>query len=97
MACALDRSRGGRTPEASGSALLSDASWSAVAESFRLTAREAEITRCVFNGLDEAAIARACGLSAHTVNTYFQRLYRKLGVSGREQLVLLVIARHLKR
>jgi AraC-like DNA-binding protein len=40
------------------------------------------------NDLSEDQIARELGISAHTVHTHFERVYRKLGVRSRCQLIV---------
>jgi Bacterial regulatory proteins, luxR family len=43
----------------------------------------------------EGNIASELGISRHTVNTYFQRLYSKLQVSSRPQLIVRVVTEYL--
>jgi DNA-binding CsgD family transcriptional regulator len=52
-----------------------------------LTAREAEVLSHAVGGLANKQIARALGISAWTVNEHMTSVYRKFGVSGREELV----------
>jgi DNA-binding NarL/FixJ family response regulator len=54
-----------------------------------------QIVQGVFEDRKEESIAYELGISPHTVNTYFQRLYAKLRVSSRPQLILRVIAEYL--
>jgi len=58
----------------------------------RLSRRECEITQAVFDDAKEETIAAGLGISAHTVHTHLERLYRKLGVGSRASLVVLVLA-----
>ena len=53
----------------------------------RLTHREEQIARLVRNGLSNKAIARDLALSQPTVKTHLLRMFRKLGVSSRTELV----------
>lgn len=53
----------------------------------RLTHREEQIARLVRNGLSNKAIARDLDLSQPTVKTHLLRMFRKLGVSSRTELV----------
>ena len=55
--------------------------------SLRLSKREAQIVSALFDDKKEAAIATHLGISRHTVHTYTERLYRKMGVSSRVGLV----------
>ncbi|HTR07475.1 MAG TPA: helix-turn-helix transcriptional regulator [Paraburkholderia sp.] len=53
----------------------------------RLTYREEQIARLVRNGLSNKAIARDLDLSQPTVKTHLLRMFRKLGVSSRTELI----------
>lgn len=75
--------------------MLSPSSWHYLAAALRLSPREREIVRHIFDDHKELAIGQALGISPHTVNTYLQRLYHKLHVSSREQLIVRVMAEHL--
>lgn len=52
-----------------------------------LTHREEQIARLVRKGLSNKAIARELDLSPPTVKTHLLRMFRKLGVSSRTELV----------
>jgi DNA-binding NarL/FixJ family response regulator len=52
-----------------------------------LTPRETEVLSAVANGLTNKEIARALGISRHTVKFHLESLMRKLGVSSRAQAV----------
>jgi DNA-binding CsgD family transcriptional regulator len=53
----------------------------------RLTHREEQIARLVRDGLSNKAIARDLELSQPTVKTHLLRMFRKLGVSSRTELI----------
>lgn len=57
-----------------------------IAAGHRLTPREAEILGLLGRGLASKAIARKLAISLLTVNGHLRSLYRKCGVSGREDL-----------
>ncbi|MBB3260121.1 DNA-binding CsgD family transcriptional regulator [Paraburkholderia bannensis] len=57
------------------------------AEAPRLTHREEQIARLVRDGLSNKAIARDLALSQPTVKTHLLRMFRKLGVSSRTELI----------
>ena len=78
-----------------GSSVLPAGVWPNVGSTLRLSPRELQVVRGVFEDHKEEAIAFDLGISPHTVNTYFQRLYSKLGVSSRTQLILCVMAAYL--
>jgi len=69
---------------------LSAVEWTIVARRLRLSRREAEISKLVFEDRCDASIAMELEISPHTVNSHFKRLYRKLGVHSRVQLVIAV-------
>jgi DNA-binding CsgD family transcriptional regulator len=78
-----------------GSSLLPESAWPYLSNTLRLSPREMQIVQGVFEDQKEESIAYELGISPHTVNTYFQRLYTKLHVSSRPQLILRVIAEYL--
>lgn len=78
----------GRCP--SGAAMFSEQAWDEIARSLKLSGRELQIVREVFDDNTEFAIARNLNLSPHTVHTHCERLYHKLGVTDRVKLVLRV-------
>jgi ATP/maltotriose-dependent transcriptional regulator MalT len=88
---ASDRPR----PLNKGSDILSAAEWQDVCARLKLTERELEVVVGVFDDLKEAAIASRLGISAHTVHTHLERLYRKLGVNGRGRMIIEVMAEHV--
>jgi DNA-binding NarL/FixJ family response regulator len=56
-----------------------------------LTKRESDVARLVAEGLTNRAISKQLGLSEHTVRNYLLRVFDKLGVSTRVELVLYCI------
>jgi DNA-binding NarL/FixJ family response regulator len=78
-----------------GHSLLPRIAWDQLREALRLSQREIQVVRGVFDDWKEEQIAHELGLSPHTVNTYLQRLYKKLHVSSRAQLVVRVMADYL--
>ena len=71
--------------------MFSPPAWGKIARSLNLSGQELRIVRGVFDDCTEPAIAGTLNISAHTVHTHSERLYRKLGVSDRVRLVLRVI------
>ena len=78
--------------KAAGSAIFTDLAWGEIARALKLSRRELQIVRGVFDDRTEFAIAAELGISPHTVHTHFERLHRKLGVTDRVALVLRVMA-----
>lgn len=58
-----------------------------------LSARETDVVRCVAEGLTNREIAQRLKLTEHTVKNYLSRIFDKLGVSSRVE-VLLYAVRH---
>src|ERR1700690_314648 len=58
-----------------------------------LTEREQAVVECVAEGLTTHEIAQRLQLSKHTVKNYLTRIFDKLGVSNRMELLFFVLAR----
>jgi DNA-binding NarL/FixJ family response regulator len=54
----------------------------------RMTKREADVARLAAEGLSNREIAAKLGVTEHTVKNYLFRIFDKLGVSNRVELVL---------
>ena len=63
---------------------------------YLLAKREAEVANLVAEGLSNRDVAQKLGLSEHTVSNYLFRIYEKLGISSRVELVLYIL-RHSSR
>jgi DNA-binding NarL/FixJ family response regulator len=79
-----------------GSTIFSERAWEQVARRLRLSRRELEVVRGVFDGWTESAIAAGLRISARTVHTHVERLHRKLRVGHQVALVLRVLEEFLK-
>lgn len=66
--------------------------WRSLASCLGLSPRECGVVRAVFDGDSEKRTAERLGLSPHTVHTYLWRIYRKLRVQSREELLVRVFA-----
>ena len=75
-----------------GQGVFGPAEWRSLAAALGLSPREAGIVRSVFDGASEKDTAAHLGLSPHTVHTYLWRIYRKLQVKSREELLVRVFA-----
>jgi DNA-binding NarL/FixJ family response regulator len=58
-----------------------------------LSRREMEVVTSVAQGLSNREIAKQLGLSEHTVKNYLFRIYEKLGVSSRTELLFMTLKR----
>jgi DNA-binding NarL/FixJ family response regulator len=56
-----------------------------------LSARESDVVRCVAEGMTNRDIARRLKLTEHTVKNYLFRIFDKLGVSSRVEVVLYAL------
>ena len=57
-----------------------------------LSAREMDVVRCVAEGLSNREIAHRLTLREHTVKNYLFRIFDKLGVSSRVEVVLYALS-----
>jgi len=58
-----------------------------------LTSREEQVVALVTDGLSNRDVATELGLSEHTVKKYLFRIFEKLGISSRVELVLYALHR----
>ena len=68
--------------------MFSPEAWCAIGRRLKLSGRELEIVRGVFEDQTELAIAAGLNISPHTVHTHVERLHHKLRVGNRVHLVL---------
>ena len=57
-----------------------------------LTQREEQIVQLVVEGLPSSKIASKLKVSGHTVKNHLFRIYEKLGVSTRSELILYALS-----
>ena len=74
-----------------GAAILSDHAWSEIANALRITKREVQIIQGVFDNLTQSGIATRLNMNEHTAHTHLNRLFIKLTVTTRTELVLRVM------
>lgn len=75
--------------------MFSEPAWAEIARSLRLSGQELQVVRGVFDDFTETTIADNLKISPHTVHTHCERMYRKLGVTGRIKLALRVMDEYL--
>ncbi len=75
-----------------GQGVFAPGEWRSLTTALGLSPRESGIVRSVFDGASEKRIAEQLGLSPHTVHTYLWRIYRKLHVQSRQELLVRVFA-----
>jgi DNA-binding CsgD family transcriptional regulator len=59
----------------------------AIAAWYDITPRERTVIEQALEGLPAKQIARRLDLSQHTINDHFNAIYRKIGVTSREELI----------
>jgi DNA-binding CsgD family transcriptional regulator len=57
-----------------------------------LSKRESDVVQCLVQGLTNREIAERLGLSQHTVKNYLFRVFDKLGVSNRTELLFMTLS-----
>jgi DNA-binding CsgD family transcriptional regulator len=70
--------------------------WDVLSQQLKLSKREVQMLKALFDDKSEAGIARDLGLSPHTVRTYMERLHGKVGVKSRTALMTAVLGEFLK-
>jgi len=73
--------------------LVSEAKWQDVVDGFALAPRQADITRLLLQGCGDKQIARNLGITVPTVRTHLSRMFARLKVEGRSELILRVLLR----
>jgi len=71
--------------------MFSELAWEKIGRSLRLSERKLQVVRAVFDDRTELSIAATLDISANTVHTPMERMYRKLAVRDRGQLILRVV------
>jgi DNA-binding CsgD family transcriptional regulator len=71
--------------------MFTEQAWAMIARSLKLSPRELQILRGVFDDRTELAIAAVLGISPHTAHTYIERLHHKLAVADRVEPVVRVM------
>ena len=76
-----------------GAAILSDLAWFEIAKALGITKRELQIIQGVFDNKHEVDIAERFKISPHTVHMHLNRLFKKLTVTSRTELVLRIMGK----
>ena len=74
--------------------VYSQKEWAAIRADLRLSPGQQQIVWAVFDDMEERRIAHMLGIKWNTEHSYLQRLYTKLRVHSRVQLVVEVVRQH---
>lgn len=72
--------------------LFDDQTWTQVVEKLELPPQQARIVKGILHGMNDKQIAHQLGLSVPTVRTYLGRIFDRLRVDDRVQVILRVVA-----
>lgn len=64
--------------------------WAEVASSLRLSPQQVRVVEALLRGMRDKQIARVTGLAVPTVRTHFDRIFRRVGVRDRVELLLKI-------
>lgn len=68
-----------------------------LAEQYRLSSREAEVTLSCAEGLTNAAIAERLKVSTETIKFHLKNIFDKVGIERRGQLIVMILMTELER
>lgn len=74
-----------------GASIFTDHAWHEIARTLCITNRELQIIQAVFDNQHEADIAKRFKISPHTVHMHMNRLFKKLTVTSRTEMVLRIV------
>jgi len=66
--------------------------WHPIVRSLRLSGRQSRIVELILQGMRDKQIAAELKLSVHTIRTYMKRIFEKVGVDDRFELLLRMMA-----
>jgi DNA-binding CsgD family transcriptional regulator len=69
--------------------------WAAISNALQLSPRESQIANQLLMNRSESEIATTLGISSHTVHSHVERLYRKLVVRSRAELLLRLFSAYV--
>lgn len=75
---------------------LEEREWAIFIDELKLSRREAEISNLILEGRSERTIADVLAISTHTVHSHLERLYRKVHVRTRCELVGLFFRTYVR-
>ena len=81
--------------QAAGSALVPGDAWLQIRNSLRLSEREVRMVQGIFNDEENERIASALAISPERVYRMMQRIYIKLHIGSRAELIVRVMSEYL--
>ena len=88
--CSLFMRKGKQMPKHE-AGIFSEHQWAEIFRGLSLPSRQAEIVRCLFRGCGDKQIAAELKIAVLTVRTYLGRLFGRLDVQDRCELILHVV------
>jgi DNA-binding NarL/FixJ family response regulator len=85
-----------RTPAASPTFIQPD-DWEAICRELSLSRRESEVAGLILREYDEADIAARLTIAPRTAHAHIEKMYRKLSVHNRCQLVVRFFREYVRR
>ena len=70
---------------------FSDGDWDCLADGLALSLRQKQVVVCLLSGQSDKQIAECVGISVPTVRTHFSRIFEKLEVEDRVDLILHIM------
>ena len=70
--------------------IFSEREWTDLVRELKLAPRQQAIARLILEGKPDKQIARELRLAVSTIRTHLTRLYRRLGISDRAELLVFI-------
>jgi len=77
--------------------IFSECEWRLLSDDLGFSPRQVQIVRCLFDGLSDKQVAAETRVSVPTVRTHLTRLFTRLNVQDRNELILYVFRRFRRR
>lgn len=75
-----------------GNGVFSLSEWEELVRQIGLSPRQSQVVDLLFKGLGDKQIAAQLGISVHTLRTYFDRMFAKMDVGDRCELIVRVFS-----
>jgi DNA-binding NarL/FixJ family response regulator len=86
------KERPGTTPAPARELPIDAAAWHRAVEAMGLSPQQARIVELLLRGMRDKQIAAELGLGVPTIRTYLARVFQRVGVCDRVELILRVVA-----